>query len=291
MKKCFAAASLLLLLLPVRARAERTLRQISWPALKADGSLLGGEVVTSGGASASLRVTNPGPGPRVVPLFSIAPPGVTAPRYALRGTVAGEGVEGSAYLEMWNHFPGGGMYFSRTLAAAGPMASLRGTFAPRPFVLPFTTEGPGQVPAKLDVNVAFPGKGTVVLDALRLVQLDPGDEFFGADGAWLTPRQIGLVGGIGGGVLGLLGAAVGVLASQARARAVVVGALYAMLGVGLAALGAAAFAWRAGQPSALQALLVLVGVVGTAVPAGVLGRVRRAYEELEFRRMKALDVG
>ncbi|HSB36154.1 MAG TPA: hypothetical protein VLH41_04720 [Thermoanaerobaculia bacterium] len=290
MKRPVALASLALAMFAVPARAERVISEIRWSALKVEGRLAGGEVVPPGGGVAfeSLRVTNPDASPRVVPLVVIDRPGIEGPRYALRGDVRGEEIEGRAYLEMWSFFPGGGRYFSRTLADGGPMASLAGTFSFRSFVLPFTAE-PGMKPERLAVNVAFPGRGTVTLGPVRLVELGPGDDPFLPTGAWLTFRQIGLYGGIGGGLLGVAGALVGFLSSRGQARALVLALLRGMLAVGIASLAALALAWWSGQPGAVLFLLFLVGAICSAVPAGMLGKIRRQYEELELRRMRALD--
>jgi len=290
MRRPVALASLALAMLAAPASAERGVTEIRWSALKAEGRLMGGEVVPPGGGVAfeSLKVTNPDASPRVVPIFTLDRPGIEGPRYAIRGEVRGEGIEGRGYLEMWNFFPGGGMYFSRTLAGSGPMSSLGGTFAFRAFVLPFTAEA-GMKPEKLAVNVAFPGRGTVILGPLRLVELGPGDDPFVPAGAWLTSRQIGLIGGISGGVLGLAGALVGFLASRGQARPVVLALLRGMLAVGILSLAALGVAWGSGQPREVLLPFLLVGAIGTLVPAASLGKVQRQYEELEFRRMKALD--
>lgn len=290
MKRASVLASVVCALLPSLASAERIVQEISWSSLKAEGRLASGTILPAGGGAAfeSLRVTNPDGAPRAIPLFEIARPGVKTPRYLLRGDVRGEGVEGQAYLEMWSFFAGGGRYFSRTLAEAGPMASLHGSFAFRPFLLPFTAE-PGMTLEKVAVNVALPGRGTVVLGPLRLVELAAGDDFVATSGAWLSPREIARVGAIGGTLLGLLGAVVGILASRARARGVAVGLLWSMLVLGVAALAAAAAAWKSGQPAEVQSLLLLVGALATALPAGLLGKVKRQYEEKELRRMKAVD--
>jgi hypothetical protein len=289
-RKPAALASLVLALTVAPLRAERSVQEIRWPALKAEGRLLSGEVVPPGGDVAfdTLRVANADGSPRAVPLFTIDRPGLNGPRWAIRGEVRGEGIEGRAYLEMWSFFPGGGAYFSRTLAGAGPMASLGGTFPFRAFVLPFTAE-PGMKPEKLAVNVAFPGRGTAVLGPLRLVELGPGDDPLVPSGAWLTSRQIGLVGGIGGGILGLVGALVGVLASRGQARPVVLALLRGMLAVGIASLAALALGWWSGQSREVLLPFLLIGAICTAVPARLLGTVRRQYEERELRRMKALD--
>ncbi len=292
MKKPVALASFSLALIALPVRAERSVAEIRWSALKGEGGLSGGDVVPPGGGAAfeSLRVTNPGGSPRLVPLFAIDRPGIEGHRYALRGEVRGEGIEGRAYLEMWSFFPGGGRYFSRTLAETGPMANLAGTFGFRAFVLPFTAE-PGMKPERLAVNVAFPGHGTVTLGPLRLVELGPGDDPLLPSGAWLTSRQIELAGGIGGGLLGLLGALAGTLASRGKARSFVLVILRGMLAVGIASLAALALGWWSGQPRPILFLFLLVGVICSAVPASLLGQVRRRYEEMEFRRMKALDAG
>jgi uncharacterized membrane protein len=289
-KRVIALASFISTLLASPLSAEKIVREFSWSALKADGRLAGGEVVPAGGGSTfeSLRVTNPDGTPRVVPLFAIDEPGVKAPRYLLRGEVRGEGIEGQAYLEMWSFFPGGGRFFSRTLAQIGPMASLGGTFRFRPFILPFTAE-PGMSPEKLAVNVALPGRGTVILGKLSLVELASGDDFFVRSGAWLTPRQISLFGGIGGSVVGLLGALVGFLASRGQARPLVLALLKGMFAFGALALLAAAAGWWRAQPPELLFTLLLFGVICTVVPGSLLGKVRREYEEKEFRRMRALD--
>jgi hypothetical protein len=270
--------------------AERVVREISWSALKTEGRLVSGEVVPAGGGSRfeSLRVTNPDGAPRTIPLFVLESPGVKAPRYLLRGEVSGEGIEGQAYLEMWSFFAGGGRYFSRTLAQVGPMASLSGTFSLRPFILPFTAEA-GMSLERLAVNVAFPGRGTVVLGKMTLAELGPGDEFFTAAGAWLTPRQITLFGGIGGTCIGLLGALVGFLASRGQARALVLAVLKGMFALGAVALLAAGAGWWRAQPPEMLFMLLLLGVICTVVPASLFGKVRRDYEEKEFRRMRALD--
>ncbi|HSB63886.1 MAG TPA: hypothetical protein VLJ18_06950 [Thermoanaerobaculia bacterium] len=289
MKKAVALASFVATLLAAPLVAEKLVRKISWSGLKADGRLSGGEVEPAGGGTRfeSLRVTNPDGAPRTISLFTIDQPGVKAPRYVLSGQVSGERIEGRAYLEMWSFFAGGGRYFSRTLAEAGPMESLSGTFGFRPFNLPFTAE-PGMTPEKLAVNVAFPGRGTVSLANLILVELDP-DEYFFPTGAWLTPRQISLFGGIGGSVLGLLGALVGTLASRGQARALVLALLKGMFVFGAAALLAAAAGGWLAQPRELLTTLLLFGVICTVLPASLLGKVRREYEEKELRRMRALD--
>ena len=68
---------------------------------------------------------------------------------------------------MWNFFPGGGQYFSRTLADQGPMMKLAGTSGWREFVLPFDATAP-PAPTRLVVNVVLQGRGSVYLGPLEL---------------------------------------------------------------------------------------------------------------------------
>ncbi len=65
--------------------------------------------------------------------------------------------------------------------------------------------------------------------------------------------------------------------------------LWSTIGLGLAALAAAALAWASDQPPRLVFLLGLVGILAAGLPANLLGQVRRRYEEHELRRMQALD--
>jgi len=127
-------------------------------------------------------------------LASLEAPGVGGPVYALRGRVRSQGVEGIAYLEMWSDFGERGRFFSRTQAAAGPMAGLSGDQEWREFLLPFFPEQ--MKPERLEINVVFPAGGKLWLDSLELVQYQSKDEVsavlgaagggrFGAGPLWL----------------------------------------------------------------------------------------------------------
>ena len=105
--------------------------------------------------------------PSRVTVLTIEQPNVAGPRYVLTGQVRYEGVEGNGYLELWNHFPDGGQYFSRTLADVGPLMKLQGTSGWRPFTLPFDATG-APPPTKLVLNVVLPARGVVFLGPLRL---------------------------------------------------------------------------------------------------------------------------
>ena len=119
-----------------------------------------------------LKISRSGGPPLQVNVLTILHPPITADVYFLRGEVQYVDVFDAGYLEMWNSFPGGGQYFSRTLGQTpgDPMARLSGSSDWRPFVLPFNATGASGHPEKLAVNVVLPGGGTVYLTELQLFQ-------------------------------------------------------------------------------------------------------------------------
>ena len=111
------------------AMAEETLLELSWSAPRTEVRLEGGEVVAADAETPfeRLRAESSEAGGRTVALVVLDDPGVTTDRYALTGKVRYEGVEGTAYLEMWNVLANGQQFFSRTLAQAGPLRHLKGS--------------------------------------------------------------------------------------------------------------------------------------------------------------------
>lgn len=218
----------------------------------------------------------------IFPLGTIENPEVPSDGYAVVGRVRYEGVEGHAYLEMWSVFADGERYFSRTLAERGPQARLSGTSAWRAFELPFHLDG-APTPEGLEIGIVLPGAGTVEVGSLELVSLA------GAGGAWWSDRTAGLVGGIGGSLIGILGAVIGWLVSRGRARSFTLGAMKAGVGLGVVLLAIGALAVGVSQPYAVVYPMFLSGVILVAVFGGLLPTARRAYAEQELRRMRALD--
>ena len=113
----------------------------------------------------------------------------------------------------------------------------------------------------------------------------------GVPGAWWDARTAGWIAGIGGTVIGLLGGLIGILASLGRARAFVLtlAAGLVVLGAGLVLSGLTALVL--GQPYAVYYPLLLGGVILTLVMGLNLPGLRRRYEQIELRRMAAMDVG
>ena len=290
-KRGLGLAGVGLLVWSATGLSEQTLSKISWSQLEREGKLKEARVISADARTRfeTLQIENVRPEGHRVTLLVLDKPGVTSPRwYAVRGQVRYERMEGTSYLEMWSVFKGGGEYFSRTLAGVGPLASLTGSSPWRPFLLPFDTNGQG-VPERLIVNIVFGGRGTVYLSPLELVQYSGSEDPLTPAGAWWSDRQAGLVGGLTGGVLGMLGALVGVLAGMGRARRLVLGLLKLVIAASAVALLLGGVALAIGQPYAVYYPLLLLGVLGVAVPVGSLIAFRKRYEQLELRRMSAFD--
>jgi hypothetical protein len=76
---------------------------------------------TAPGGGPALRVDSSRSG-IAVRLATIDRPPVEPEGYVVTGQVRYQGVQGRGYLEMWSVFADGSRYFSRTLAATGPLA-------------------------------------------------------------------------------------------------------------------------------------------------------------------------
>ncbi len=270
---------LAMLLLPARGgdASERKLREISWAALRDQGSLAQGLSVAPDG---SLTVRSPGDGGLAVTLTEVASPGITRDRYVVRGRVRYSGVAGNGYLEMWNFFGDGGRYFTRTLGDSGPLRKISGSSEWRDFGLYFDAAGAKSRVEKLSIGLILPGAGEVSISNMTLVELDSGMPFANA-GRWS---------GIAGATLGLTGALLGSLAGAGRARTFVLAGLKTLMAAGLVGLALGLFALSRSAPYQTYYPLLLLSAIALAVPAFSLPGIRRRYEELELRRMRALDV-
>jgi len=225
-----------------------------------------------------------------VSLLTLADPGITATQYALTGSVSYDAVQGTGYLEMWNHFPNGGAYFSKTLGDSGPMGSLRGSSSWRPFSLPFMSDEETGVPNKLVFNLVLPGPGTVKLADLRLVEYPDGFAAVSHPGAWWSDRNAGWIGAIGGVIFGVLGGLVGVLTGFGLARRFVFALSVAMLASGVTCLMLGIVAVSVSQPWGVWYPLLLSGSLCTILFGALLLVIRWRYQQIEIRRMASMDV-
>jgi hypothetical protein len=236
------------------------------------------------------RIENPGAHPaEEIFLLQLDAPKITKRWYALLGQVKYEGLTGNSYLEMWNHFAGGGAYFSRTLATDGPMAALHGTSGWRDFVLPFDSKGAPGAPQKLIINLELMGKGTVELRDVRLVEAET-PYFLGPMApAWLSGRQAGLICGLAGALLGCFGGLAEWLATRGKNQRFVTNGLRAFITLGALSLAAGAIAFAMREPFDLQYGLVLFGLLTVLILPFRLRRYRDRYREFELRRIQSLD--
>lgn len=260
--------------------AKDTVREFSWSELKKTSQLTVGEIEVGPGQHEQLKIDNPKNEPMTVTLLDFDNPGITSFHYGIEGRVRCENVQGKSYLEMWSWFADGNRYYSRTLGESGPMQHLEGTSDWRPFALPFFGNAESGLPTRIVVNAVLVDRGTVYLSPITLCQFPDG---------WWTERDAGWIGGVGGSIVGLLGALIGTLGGFGKARRFVLLLTTALVGLGVLCLilGAAAFAL--GQPYAVYYPLLLFGIITTAVCGGNLPILRRRYQQIELRRMTAMD--
>jgi len=274
------------------AEVPRTVRSIQWSDLQRQGKLPGGLILPAGETaefeSLRLEVAEPG---KTVALVTIENPGVDTAKFAVQGTIRYDDIEGAGYVELWVRFADGQRFYTRTLADTGPLAAITGTSDWRMFSLPFDSLGRPDFPTRLEVNLVLPQGGTVQLSGLRVVTLrdDPRIPDPNAGLHWWSDRAGGWVGGLGGTLLGLLCAAVAVLAVRGVGRLTVLSLLIAMATVGVGGLTAGIVAACVGQPYGVFFPLLLGGVLYAL--AGGLGLLLypRVYQNIELRKMSAQD--
>jgi hypothetical protein len=270
------------------ARAdEQVISTFSWKELADAGKLTAGTI--TGAPDNALKVENPGPRAMSATVLTIVQPKITTDFYAVTGDMRYDNVEGDGFLEMWSHFGETAAYFSRTLGITGPMAKLTGTSDWRTFTLPFNAKGASSRPSKLVVNVQLPAKGSVFLRNLKLVQSTGFDGAATQTGGSWSDRTAGIIGGVGGALIGCLGALIEWLAVRGKAQRFVVNAVRVLIGAGVAFLlgGLVAVALR--QPHGLWYALLLLGVLVVVIFPFRLRRYQNRYREFELRRMTSMD--
>lgn len=271
--------------------AEETLGEVSWTDLQAKGNLKCGSVLPADDSAPfeRLEIANPSGEALTAEILTIERPGVTRSAYAIAGQLSHQDVEGKGHLEMWSFFPDGGFYFSRTLGEIGPMKHLEGSSDWRLFTLPFFIGEDPRRPQKLVLNVVLPGRGTVWLGPLHLVQYTEGEGMSAAPRRWWSDRTGGIIGGLLGAALGCLGGTIGMLAARAKGRGLAMCAMKAAIATGAGLLFVGIVALARSQPLGVWVPLLILGALWAAVPAATVSRIRRQYEQVELRKMKAKD--
>ena len=229
-------------------------------------------------------------------LLKLPDPGISSPVYALKGMVRYDNVQGDGFLQLDSHFGDAGIFFTKGLAAAGPLGKLSGSSDWRPFVLPFFANSGDQadsaaaLPDELTLSLVLPGAGTVSIRDVGLYQYASGEDPLRAAGQWFDDRSAGLLGGIGGALIGLWGALIGILASRGTARHFVLGSANALLVIGIASLVGGVAAVATAQPYAVYYPLLLVGIILVIVFGKMRGNLSARYEQLELKKMQSMDV-
>jgi hypothetical protein len=266
------------------AFAKEVVQEFSWSEAKKTGGLIVGEILPCGpwGSQEQLKIDNPTGKPKTVALLDLKNPAIASLHYAVEGTVRYENVSARSYLEMWSWFANGGRYFSRTLGESGPTKYLEGSSGWRPFSLPFLSDKKNGLPVRVVVNVVFADGGTVYLTPVKLLQYS---------NDWWTEQAGGWIGGIGGSILGLLGGVIGILSGIGRARRFVLVLTATLAALGVASLVLGLIALALGQLYAVCYPLLLGGIILAAVCGGNFPVLRRRFEQIELRKMAAMDAG
>ena len=262
--------------------AEDVVSELSWAQLKDHGVLQGGEVLSAndGTGGQILKVESSAGHAPEFPIVNFTPAGLTKRYYILRGEVRCDDVRGNAHLILLSFLPN----FANTISRR----YLQGTADWHAFELP---GGGGPSPLSLQLSVVLPGRGTIYLRSVRLVQETErpaaaegeapawsGRHYVGEPGEWCSPRAAGLAGaGLGVGLLACLGL-IGMLLVRRRVRAFTLGLIRALAVAGCGLLVASVVAAATAQAFLLCYMLMLNGVLWVVLPLAILRPVRRRYD-------------
>jgi hypothetical protein len=236
------------------------------------------------------------PGEPLQLLIELTDPAISSPVYALKGMVRYENVQGDGFLQLDSHFGEAGTFFSKSLAAAGPLGKLSGSSDWRPFVLPFYANSGDQaddaspLPEKLSLSLFLPGSGTVSIGEVGLYQYASGEDPLQSAGQWFGNRGAALLGGIGGALIGLWGALIGIVSSRGKARRFVLGSANVLLVIGIASVVGGVVALSTAQPYMVYYPLLLIGIILVAVIGKMRSSLSARYEQLELKTMQSMDV-
>ena len=125
------------------------------------------------------------------------------------------------------------------------------------------------------------------LRGLELTMLPAGEQ---NTNAWFSDSAAGLVGGVGGGLLGLFGAFIGIQSRRGKSRSLVLGGMRLLVVVGVIILLISAAAFLIGQPYHVWFPLGLIGLLLALVLGLNLRGVARRYSALVEQKMRASDL-
>jgi hypothetical protein len=301
------------------ASAQEVVQDGSWSELKKAGELSVG-TIESGGATGpreQLRIDSPvrqgkdhaPPHARTtVTVLDLKNPPFAKDYYVLEGSVRYKDVKGLSIMVLTASFADGKTYLGPAVPFGeidakehkGPVPVVQGTSDWKPLKLWISKkphERSESLPSRITLDVEFAGQGTVFLGPVRLRQYDtasfeklvyPARPPQSAQ-PWWTNRDAGWIGGIGGSIVGLLGGLIGTLGGLGKARRFVVALTATLIAVGVLSLIVGLIALTLCQPYAVYYPLLLGGIILTAVCGGNLPTLRRRYEQIELRKMAAMD--
>lgn len=287
------------------AWSQQTLAQFNWKDLP--GGLPRGTVAVSLDGRAALKIESTNADGLQLTLLTIDKPKISRILYVVQGEIRYDRVQGDGFLEMWNYFPPAkpglpeGQYFSRTMGESGETGKIRGTSDWRLFELPFNSTGASGVPTRLQINLHLPGRGTVYLGPVTLVEYHadrpavsrhPGyDWFFGRTShPWWSSSASIWASNLGTLLLLCSGLLIGLLCWKGKGRGFVVALLKVHVGLGVLCGVASVTAFAQHQPFAVWFPLSLFAILLVSIYATMLFTVDKCYRELELRRMQSLDV-
>ena len=271
------------------------LRDYGWKDLAKQQTLPGEVITMDGGTVLKIQTTNDATlhdnveaPPQQISLLKITDPSVIRKTYFLVCEVKTKNVFGfvnkQSSLNLMCSLPpatlGGDGRTIRPETINNSIGDIYGTSDWRPIQFTVVRNAIEGLPTQLEVRLEMLGRGTVYLRPIRL---------YGVTGSWWPPEQTGLIGGIGGSVIGCLGALLGLLASKGNARTFVLATMKIFIALGILLTIAGFVAVVSSQPYAVWYALLLPGVILTLVFSLTLPSIQRRYDELEIRRMTSVD--
>ncbi len=254
-----------------------------WSKLREQGALTVGQIIPPDTKTPAecLKLENRTSQSATVPLATIQNPAITQTAYAVAGRVRYEGVEGTAYLEMYGYLAAGKKMTVRTLGT-GKLKGITGDSDWREFYLPLFIGGQAKMrPVKIDVNLIFPGKGTIYLQPLQLHQFRSGGKCGAQTGT--SPVMHGAVVPIFilyAAVLGVIGMMLFVSVQKGESRSLVLNVMMTLIVTGCIGLLIGTIVLIAMGDRTFFGPFRLLAVIQTAVPAAVYSRVRKYYDGL-----------
>ncbi len=279
MRKRVVALTLLILACP--CLAKRTVIKIYWEDLLEQGKLKGGEVLSVDEVPfAQLKLVNPAAEQVTIAIMEIESPKIAQPSYAITGDVLPIDVEGKGYLEMRSEFSDGSSDSFRTLGDSEFTKPLEGKGEWRKFVLPCYRKDKSVFPEKIALNLVLPGRGTVYLSHLELVEYSPGENPLAPPTQWFSRRRARIAAVVFGVVAAVLAALGGVLGALGMGRTLALGILRVLMILGLLCIVAGVVAMTQSQPLSVYYPFLLVGLLSVIIPGAVYRTIRNRYEQL-----------